>query len=100
MSSLSNKGSTTKWRKLRDEVIRRDGGTCQRCGMPGNHVDHIVPRRLADPSIADSLDNLQLLCSNCNLRKGGRFFESDRTPLTLPVLFYPENGSITHYKDE
>ncbi len=74
MSSLSNKGSTTKWRKLRDEVIRRDGGTCQRCGMPGNHVDHIVPRRLADPSIADSLDNLQLLCSNCNLRKGGRFF--------------------------
>ncbi len=55
MSSLSNKGSTTKWRKLREEVIRRDGGTCQSCGMPGSHVDHIVPRRLADPSIADAI---------------------------------------------
>ncbi len=75
MSSLSNKGSTTKWRKLREEVIRRDGGTCQRCGMPGSHVDHIVPRRLIESAIADSLDNLQLLCSNCNLSKGGRFFD-------------------------
>lgn len=100
MSSLKDTGSTSKWRRLRQQVIARDGGTCQRCGMPGSHVDHIVPRRLMDENVVDSLDNLQLLCAACNLRKGGRFFESVRTPLTLPGSFYPENGSITHYQDE
>lgn len=81
-------------------MIARDNGTCQRCGMPGSHVDHVVPRRLMDSNVVDSLDNLQLLCAGCNLRKGGRFFESERTPLTLPGSFYPRNGSITHYQDE
>ncbi len=95
-SALRSNGSTTKWRKLREIVIRRDG-VCQICGMDGNHVDHIVPRKLGGD---DSLNNLQLLCQQCNLKKGGRFFDEPRTPLTIPVLFYPENGSITHYKDE
>ena len=78
-SALSSNGSTARWRKIREMVIRRDQSTCQLCGMEGNHVDHIVPRRLGG---TDELNNLQLLCSNCNLSKGGRFFESKATPMT------------------
>ena len=79
-SALRSNGSTTQWRKLREIVIRRDGGACQHCGLEGNHVDHIVPRKLGGD---DSLTNLQLLCESCNLRKGGRFFDGPRTPMTL-----------------
>lgn len=72
-SALRDNGSTSQWRKIREIVIRRDAGTCQRCGQPGKHVDHIVPRRLGG---TDELSNLQLLCVQCNLSKGGRFFDS------------------------
>ena len=96
-SALRSNGSTTQWRKLREIVIRRDGGMCQACGLEGNHVDHIVPRRLGGD---DSLNNLQLLCQNCNLRKGGTFFDKPRTPMTLLGSFIPKNASISHYQDE
>ena len=96
-SALRSNGSTSHWRKLREIVIRRDGGACQACGQEGKHVDHIVPRRLGG---TDELSNLQLLCVQCNLRKGGRFFERAGTPQTLPVSFTPKNGSIRHYQDE
>jgi 5-methylcytosine-specific restriction endonuclease McrA len=67
------------------------------CGMEGNHVDHIVPRKLGGD---DSLTNLQLLCEQCNLRKGGRLFDSKRTPMTPLGSFIPKNASISHYQDD
>lgn len=100
MSSLKDNGSTSQWRKIRSEVLRRDQETCQICGQHATHVDHIIPRRLIDGNIADSLDNLQALCKTCNLRKGGRFFDSPRTPPTLRVSFTPRNDQIRHYQDE
>jgi 5-methylcytosine-specific restriction endonuclease McrA len=100
MSSLKDNGSTSKWRRLRAEVLRRDQETCQICGQHATHVDHIIPRRLISGNLADSMDNLQSLCKTCNLRKGGRFFASPRTPQTLPVSFTPRNDSIRHYQDE
>jgi len=96
-SALTSTGSTTQWRKLREIVIRRDGGTCQACGQPGKHVDHVVPRKLGG---TDELSNLQLLCVQCNLSKGGRFFNSGRTPMTPLGSFAPRNGSKLHYTDE
>ncbi len=46
MSSLSNTGSSGKWRKLRQSIIKRDG-CCQMCGTEERlSVDHIVPRHL------------------------------------------------------
>jgi len=96
-SALRSNGSTTQWRKLRQIVIRRDAGTCQVCGQPGEHVDHVIPRRLGG---TDELSNLQLLCRTCNLSKGGRFFSTPKTPMTPHVLNTPENGSIAHYSPE
>ena len=97
MSKLKDNGSTSAWRRIREQVIRRDG-CCQMCGTEERlSVDHIVPRVAGG---TDSLDNLQVLCSSCNSSKGGRFFDRPKTPPTLHGSFYPENASISHYRLE
>jgi len=48
----------------------------------------------------DSMDNLQSLCKQCNLSKGGRFFDIKTTPMTPLGSFIPKNGKISHYQDE
>lgn len=95
-SALTSKGSTTQWRKIRARVLKRDGHLCQMCGAVATHCDHIIPRRLGG---SDSMDNLQSLCKRCNLAKGGRFFDSAKTPPTPRVLVLPQNGSLSHYQD-
>jgi 5-methylcytosine-specific restriction endonuclease McrA len=90
MSALKDNGSTSKWRKIRQRILQRDGYTCQQCGADGTHVDHIVPRAMGG---GDDDFNLQCLCSSCNLRKGGRFFSNHATPLTLPCFLPPQNDS-------
>jgi len=63
------------WRRKRYEALKRDKGLCQLCGRGRKdgvvlHVDHIEPlsrnwnRRL-------DLSNLQVLCEDCNMGKGG-----------------------------
>jgi 5-methylcytosine-specific restriction endonuclease McrA len=97
VSKLKKSGSTTAWRKLRQSVINRDH-CCQMCGTEERlTVDHIVPRVLGG---TDSMSNLQVLCGSCNSSKGGRFFDSAKTPPTLHGSFYPENASISHYRLE
>ena len=97
MSSLKQSGSTSKWRRIREQIIRRDG-CCQQCGAEEKlSVDHIVPRSLGGD---DNPSNLQVLCSSCNSAKGGRFFERAKTPSTPPASFYPENASTSHYRLE
>lgn len=59
-------------RRLRFEVLRRDGFRCRYCGRPGSEsgegltVDHVIPRALGgtnDPS------NLVAACQDCNAGK-------------------------------
>lgn len=56
---------------LKDQLLLRDGHTCQNCGRgvtrPEAHTDHKVPRAMGG---SDTLENLQILCSTCNLAKG------------------------------
>jgi hypothetical protein len=58
-----------KW--LRRAVIERDGLMCQLCGDPvaedDVHIDHRYPRSRGG---SDSLENLQVTHSACNLAKG------------------------------
>ena len=95
-SALKANGSTTKWRKIRERILQRDGYTCQHCGGEANSVDHIVPRTLNG---TDDEFNLQSLCTPCNSAKGGRFFNTPRTPLTLHGLVSPQNDSRSHEND-
>jgi 5-methylcytosine-specific restriction protein A len=95
-SALKDNGSTSKWRKIRQRILQRDGYTCQSCGGDGNSVDHILPRLAGG---TDDDWNLQTLCGSCNSSKGGRFFSSNPTPLTLPGLISPLNDSRSHEND-
>lgn len=61
-----------QWRELR--LLALDNcRCCQACGArPPDvklHVDHVIPRYKA-PHLSLSLDNLQVLCEDCNLGKG------------------------------
>ncbi len=58
----------------RKEVLLRDGPICAKCGEivhPSElQMDHIRSRaRFKDPTEADSMDNLQLLCTPCHRAK-------------------------------
>lgn len=65
---------TYEWRKLRMEALKKYTPRCMCCGAtPANgavmNVDHIKPRRLF-PSLAMDINNLQILCHDCNHGKG------------------------------
>lgn len=59
--------------RLKVQVLMRDGNKCRLCGVECNdglhniHFDHIIPWSKGGET---TLDNLQILCSDCNLAKG------------------------------
>lgn len=66
--------STFEWRKVRMEALKKYGPRCQCCGAtPATgavmNVDHIKPRKKW-PSLALDVNNLQILCHECNHGKG------------------------------
>lgn len=65
---------TREWRELRYLALRNTDGRCQCCGGSAKdglriHVDHIQPR-YKRPDLSLCLDNLQVLCEDCNFGKG------------------------------
>lgn len=52
-------------------VFQRDGGQCQECGYSGPYIeyDHKIPRSKGGPN---TVENIQLLCGQCNRKKGNR----------------------------
>jgi 5-methylcytosine-specific restriction endonuclease McrA len=65
---------TYEWRKLRMEALKLHGAKCQCCGASPStgavlNVDHIKPRKLF-PHLALDIENLQVLCAECNHGKG------------------------------
>lgn len=64
-----------EWRSLRYQVLKNCNGRCQLCGASQHdgvriHVDHIKPRS-THPQLALVITNLQCMCSDCNIGKGG-----------------------------
>ena len=62
------RGYGYQWLKLRERVLRRDGGLCSACVRKGlvelaTTVDHIVPKAKGG---SDDLSNLQSLCESCH----------------------------------
>lgn len=63
-----------EWRRVRMEALKKYGARCQCCGAsPADgavmNVDHIKPRKLF-PQLALDVNNLQVLCHECNHGKG------------------------------
>ena len=108
MDIIRRNGSSTRWRKLRAFVLKRDNNTCYYCGIPtANTVDHLTP---IDKGGTDELSNLVAACSHCNYSKGSkteqqfnrkrarkkkeremiRFFEHDKTSPTPATSFSPK----------
>ena len=66
--------SSYEWRKIRLEALLKYGRKCLCCGSSPEtgavlNVDHIKPRK-THPELALCLDNLQVLCHECNHGKG------------------------------
>lgn len=63
-----------EWRAVRMQALKKYGAICQCCGAsPASgaviNVDHIKPR-LRFPHLALDVNNLQVLCHECNHGKG------------------------------
>jgi 5-methylcytosine-specific restriction endonuclease McrA len=65
---------SSEWRKLRYKVLSKYRFRCLACGRNPSknnvilHVDHIIPRSLRIDLSLD-INNLQVLCEDCNLGK-------------------------------
>jgi 5-methylcytosine-specific restriction endonuclease McrA len=111
MNKIKRNGSTSRWRKIRLAILRRDNHTCYYCGIPSaTTVDHLTP---VEQGGDDNFNNLVSACKNCNYSKGNRteeqyikdrnrkhrskmmnnnrFFEHDKTPPT-PAMFFSPKG--------
>jgi 5-methylcytosine-specific restriction endonuclease McrA len=111
MDKIKRNGSTTRWRKIRVAILRRDNNTCYYCGIPSaTTVDHLTP---VEQGGDDNFNNLVSACKNCNYSKGNRteeqyikdrnrkhrskminnnrFFELGKTPPT-PAMFFSPKG--------
>lgn len=57
-----------RWKRVRWQVLHRDGFRCTACGKAGRlEVDHI--RRIEDGGDWYDLDNLKTVCRGCHLQK-------------------------------
>jgi len=78
-----------EWRYLRVRVLEKYACKCMMCGQSPKehkiviHVDHIKPRSKF-PELSLDIENLQLLCADCNLGKSNKF-DTDWRPETKGV---------------
>lgn len=75
--------SSNQWLTLRHSALLKYGRKCMCCGgVPPQvilQVDHIRPRSKF-PDLALDIDNLQVLCKDCNLGKSNKFENDFRGP--------------------
>lgn len=67
---------TEEWFVLKAQTIAKYGCTCMRCKKTIKkwsqiNVDHIKPRKFF-PQLANDINNLQILCGDCNKAKGNK----------------------------
>jgi len=87
-----DKLNSRRYRAHKERVFMRDGRVCRYCGSDEEplHIDHIISRKRGG---THDLDNLQVLCKLCNLRKSskeeGVFLAQTATPPVFSDNTYP-----------
>jgi len=90
----------THYKKLREQILIRDGYTCYYCGQEANTVDHIIP--ISKGGISND-ENMIAACNRCNSGKRdrmapGSFLSVARRPTTPIGNFIAGQGSTKrHY---
>lgn len=79
--------NTFEWKAIRKMALNLHGSKCQCCGISVKdgavmNVDHIKPRKFY-PKLALDIDNLQVLCSDCNQGKGNWDMTDSRQSLLI-----------------
>jgi 5-methylcytosine-specific restriction endonuclease McrA len=97
--------ATYEWRRVRMMALKKYGARCQCCGAsPADgavmNVDHIKPRRIF-PYLALDLDNLQVLCHDCNHGKGNWDMTDWRKPVVTdgPPWDEDEKQQVRHLRE-
>jgi 5-methylcytosine-specific restriction endonuclease McrA len=74
-AKVTQKNSRHIPRSIRVDVLRRDNYRCVFCGVSAKkaelQIDHIIPFSHGGNN---TINNLQTLCSDCNLGKSNRFY--------------------------
>ncbi len=81
-----DKLNSRRYRVHKERVFMRDGRQCRYCGSDEEplHIDHIIPRKAGG---THDLDNLQVLCKSCNLRKSSKQEGVFLAQLATPPVF-------------
>lgn len=87
-----------EWRRIRMQALKKYGARCQCCGATASdgvrlHVDHIKPRKLF-PALALDIENLQVLCEECNHGKGNWDMTDWRNSI------YHDNKDLDEYRKQ
>lgn len=79
-----------EWLELRFDALKKYGRICALCRSTEKrlHVDHIKPRSL-HPELELDLNNLQVLCKECNLGKSNRDDTDFREQCLVNARFAP-----------
>lgn len=83
------------WRTARQQALRRDGYTCQRCGGRATEVHHIAeltPDNINNPMIALAISNLESLCHDCHTK------ETQGNADIVDGYRFDENGQVVPVK--
>ena len=65
-----DKLNSRRYRAHKERVFLRDGRMCRYCGNDENlQIDHVISRKNGG---THDLENLQVLCRDCNLRKSSK----------------------------
>lgn len=68
--------NTSRWRKVRAQVLRRDRFICQWCGDEATEADHLISP--GDGGAAYDPSNLVASCHECNAERGRELSQSKR----------------------
>lgn len=84
---MKNFYDTREWKQLRYRVLKDNPRRCMLCGAENTqlHVDHIKPVSKF-PELKLCYENLQILCSECNLGKSNVYFDDFRTVVATDLF--------------